>query len=188
MVSPTGSYLGFECKFCFLYMLYFWRQVTIWVWSAQPTLVSKLPLQLGPRRSQSAFFFKIFICNTLLQLFTTSRIITAAMTVVSTLRRVSFHQTFFWVLLYQKYSDSVFPPWNQGGMIFVLSARQGWQLLNFRSQGGNIFRGGGGDFRHSSRGGGLLYHDELLVFLQNASPWILQILPVALSYIFLTFS
>ena len=37
-------------------------------------------------------------------------------------------------------------------------------------------------------GGGLLYHDELSVFSQNASPWILQILPAAPSYIFLTFS
>ena len=30
-------------------------------------------------------------------------------------------------------------------------------------------QGGGNDFRQSSRGG-LLYHDELLVFAQNASP------------------
>ena len=39
------------------------------------------------------------------------------------------------------------------------------------------------DFRQSSRGG-LLYHDKLLVFPQNASPFILQISPAALSYIF----
>ena len=43
------------------------------------------------------------------------------------------------------------------------------------------------DFRQSSRGV-LLYHNTLLVFPQNASPWILQILPAVLSYIFLTFS
>ena len=62
------------------------------------------------------------------------------------------------------------PPGNQGGgMIFVSSARQGGgQLLNFKSQGGDTFRGGDG-FRESSRGG-LLYHDELLIFPQNASP------------------
>ena len=32
--------------------------------------------------------------------------------------------------------------------------------------------------------GGLLYHEKLLVFPQNASPFILQISPAALSYIF----
>ena len=32
---------------------YFGRQVTIWAWGAQPTLVSELPLQLGSRESQS---------------------------------------------------------------------------------------------------------------------------------------
>ena len=47
---------------------------------------------------------------------------------------------------------SVLPPWDQGGMIFVSSARQGGQLLNFKSQGGETFRGGD-DFRQSSRGG-----------------------------------
>ena len=71
-------------------------------------------------------------------------------------------------------------------MIFVSSARQGGQLLNFKSQGGDTFRGGD-DFRQSSRGE-LLYHDKFLVFPQNASPLILQISPVALSYIFQTFS
>ena len=34
------------------------------------------------------------------------------------------------------------PPWDQGGMIFVSSARQEGQLLNFKSQGGDTFRGG----------------------------------------------
>ena len=64
------------------------------------------------------------------------------------------------------------PPGIRGGMIFVSSARQVGQLLNFKSQGGDTFRGeggGGDDFRQSSRGGGrrggeLLYHGELLVF------------------------
>ena len=60
------------------------------------------------------------------------------------------------------------PPRDQGGMIFVSSTRRGGQLLNFRSQGGDTFRGKD-DFRQSNRGG-LLYHDELLVFPQNASP------------------
>ena len=41
-----------------------------------------------------------------------------------------------------------------GGMIFVSSARQGGQLLKFKSQGGNTFRWGGDDFRQSSRGEG----------------------------------
>ena len=49
----SGSYLEFECNFCFLQMPYFGHQLTIWVWSAQPTLVSKLPLYVGSRRSQS---------------------------------------------------------------------------------------------------------------------------------------
>ena len=61
---------------------------------------------------------------------------------------------------------SVLPPWDQGGMIFVIS-QAGGQLLNFKSQGGDTFRGD--DFRQSRRGE-LLYHDELLVFPQNASP------------------
>ena len=54
------------------------------------------------------------------------------------------------------------------GMIFVSSARQWGQLLNFKSQSGDTFRGGD-DFRQSSRGG-LLYPDELLIFPQNALP------------------
>ena len=50
------------------------------------------------------------------------------------------------------------PPLGSGGMIFVSSARQGGQLLNFRSQGGDTFRGED-DFRQSSRGE-LLYHGD----------------------------
>ena len=71
--------------------------------------------------------------------------------------------------------------------IFVSSARQGGQLLNFKSHGGDTFRGGE-MVLGSQAGGGLLYHDEWLVFPQNASPGILQIWPAVLSYIFLTFS
>ena len=70
-----------------------------------------------------------------------------------------------------EHMHSVLPSWDRGGgggMIFVSSARQGGQLLNFKSQGGDTFRGED-DFRQSSRGG-LLYHDKLLVFPQNASP------------------
>ena len=49
----------------------------------------------------------------------------------------------------------VFSPLGSGGgMIFVSSARQGGQLLKFKSQGGNTFRWGGDDFRQSSRGEG----------------------------------
>ena len=49
---------------------------------------------------------------------------------------------------------SVLPLGIRGGgrMIFVSSARQGRQLLNFKSQGGDTFRGED-DFRQSSRGG-----------------------------------
>ena len=63
---------------------------------------------------------------------------------------------------------SVLPPRDQGGgMIFVSSARQGGQLLNFKSQSGDTFRGK--MILGSQAGGELLYHDELLVFPQNAS-------------------
>ena len=62
------------------------------------------------------------------------------------------------------------PPGSEGGNdSYVISqAGGGGQLLNFKSQGGDTFRGGD-DFRQSSRGE-LLYHDKLLVFPQNASP------------------
>ena len=50
----TGSYLGSECNFGFMQIPYFGRQVTIWAWSAQPSLISELPLQLRSRRSRSA--------------------------------------------------------------------------------------------------------------------------------------
>ena len=70
--------------------------------------------------------------------------------------------------LYQIRRHSVLSPWDQEGMIFVSSARQGGQLLNSRARVGT-HSGGEDDFRQSSRGG-LLYHDELLVFPQNTSP------------------
>ena len=54
-----------------------------------------------------------------------------------------------------------------GGNDFCVISQAGGQLLNFKSQGGDTFRGD--DFRQSRRGE-LLYHDELLVFPQNASP------------------
>ena len=62
---------------------------------------------------------------------------------------------------------SALPPRDQGGMIFVSSARQEGQLLNFKSQSGDTFRGK--MILGSQAGGELLYHDELLVFPQNAS-------------------
>ena len=49
-----GPCLRFECNFRFLQMPYFGCQVTIWACSAQLTLVSKLPLQLGSKGSQSS--------------------------------------------------------------------------------------------------------------------------------------
>ena len=55
-----------------------------------------------------------------------------------------------------------------GGMIFVSSARQGGQLLNFKSKGGDTFRGEK-MILGSQAGEGLLYQDELLIFPQNAS-------------------
>ena len=61
------------------------------------------------------------------------------------------------------------PPGIRGGMIFVSSARQGGQLLNFKSQGGDTFRGRK-MILGSQAGGKLLYHDELLIYPQNASP------------------
>ena len=61
------------------------------------------------------------------------------------------------------------PPLGSGGRgdDFCVISQAGGQLLNFKSQGGDTFRGD--DFRQSRRGE-LLYHDELLVFPQNASP------------------
>ena len=62
------------------------------------------------------------------------------------------------------------PPWDQGGgIIFVSLAMQGGQLISFKSQGGDTFRGGE-MILGSQAGEELLYHDELLVFLQNVSP------------------
>ena len=55
-----------------------------------------------------------------------------------------------------------------GGMIFVSSARQGAAAKLQEPGWGQIQ--GEDDFRQSSRGRGLLYHDKLLVFPQNASP------------------
>ena len=53
-IQDINQNLEFECSFRFLEMPYFVRQGTISTLSAQPTLVSELPLQLGPRGSQSA--------------------------------------------------------------------------------------------------------------------------------------
>ena len=55
-----------------------------------------------------------------------------------------------------------------GGMIFVPSTRQNGAIAKLQEPGWGQIQGGD-DFRQSSRGG-LLYHDELLVFPQNASP------------------
>ena len=61
------------------------------------------------------------------------------------------------------------PPLGSGGDDFCVISQAGGQLLNFKSQGGDTMRGGK-IILDSQAGGGLLYHDELLVFPQNASP------------------
>ena len=64
--------------------------------------------------SKSNFFFKIFICNIVLQLFTTSTIIRAAKTVLPFCFQgqlwggFTSAKKFFWVLPRQKHSSSVF--------------------------------------------------------------------------------
>ena len=55
------------------------------------------------------------------------------------------------------------------GNDFCVISQAGVQLLNFKSQGGDTFKGQE-MILGSQAGGGLLYHDELLVFPQNASP------------------
>ena len=71
-------------------------------------------------------------------------------------------------------SHNVFPPLRSGGgMICVSSARQGatakLQELEWgHIQGGKMILGSQAGGRGG--GGGLLYHDELLVFPQNVSP------------------
>ena len=55
VILTSGLYLGFECNICFFLQIpYFGYQMTFWAWRTQPTLVSRLPLHLGPRRSQIA--------------------------------------------------------------------------------------------------------------------------------------
>ena len=78
------------------------------------------------------------------------------------------------------------PPWDQGGWFLCHQPGRGATTKLQEPGWGHIQEGE--MILGSQAGGELLYHDELLVFPQNASPWILQILPVALSYIFLTFS
>ena len=79
-------------------------------------------------------------------------------------------------------------PWDQGGMIFVSSARhEGGATAKLQEPGWGHIQGRK-MILGSQAGGELLYHHELLVFPQNASPWILQISAAVLSYIFLTFS
>ena len=70
------------------------------------------------------------------------------------------------------YDHSVLPSWDQGwaggGDDFCFISQAEGATAKLQSQGGDTFKGED-DFRQSSRGG-LLYHDELLVFPQNASP------------------
>ena len=55
-----------------------------------------------------------------------------------------------------------------GGNDFCVISQAGGQLLNFKSKGGDTFRGEK-MILGSQAGEGLLYQDELLVFPQNAS-------------------
>ena len=73
------------------------------------------------------------------------------------------------VLKFLKQLHGVLPPWDQGGNDLCVISQAGGQLLIFKSQGGDTFRGGKMILGSEARGG-LLYHDELLVFPQNASP------------------
>ena len=61
------------------------------------------------------------------------------------------------------------PPWDQGVMIFMSTARQGATAKLQEPEWGHIKKG---EMILGSQAGGwgLLYHDELLVFPQNASP------------------
>ena len=75
-----------------------------------------------------------------------------------------------------------------GGNDFCVISQAGGATAKLQEPGWEHIQVGEDDFRQSSGREELLYHDELLVFPQNASPRILQISPAALSYIFLTFS
>ena len=62
------------------------------------------------------------------------------------------------------------PPWDQGGgIIFVSSAMQGGATDKLQEPGWGHIQGGE-MILGSQAGEELLYHDELLVFLQNVSP------------------
>ena len=90
----------------------------------------------------------------------------------------SFQCYFFWVFGVCVCIVSS-PPGISGGDDLCVISQAGGQLLSFKSQSGDTFRGK--MILGSQAGGELLYHDELLVFPQNALPWILQISPAALS-------
>ena len=55
-------------------------------------------------------------------------------------------------------------------MIFVSSARLGGGTAKLQEPGWGHIQGGGEMILGSQAGGELLYHDELLIFPQNASP------------------
>ena len=76
------------------------------------------------------------------------------------------------------------PPWDRGEWLLFHQPGRGATVKLQEPGWGHIQ--GGDYFKQSSRGG-LLYHEELLVFPQNASPWILQISLAALSSIFKLF-
>ena len=65
---------------------------------------------------------------------------------------------------------------------FCVISQAGGQLLNFKNQVGDTFRGL--KMILGSQAGGDCFIMTNLVFPQNASPFILQISPAALSYIF----
>ena len=62
------------------------------------------------------------------------------------------------------------PPWDQGGNDFCVISQAGWATAKLQEPGWGHIQGGKMILVSQAGGGGLLYHDELLVFLQNASP------------------
>ena len=64
---------------------------------------------------------------------------------------------------------SVLPPWDQVGNDFCVISQAGRATVKLQEPGWGHIQGGV-IILGSQAGGELLYHDELLVFPQNASP------------------
>ena len=65
-----------------------------------------------------------------------------------------------------------FSPWDRGGNDFCVISQGGEATAKLQEPGWGHIQGGGGKMilGIQAKGRGLLYHDELLVFPQNASP------------------